>query len=112
MLPRRAAVNQRSAAIRRAVIASLPARRHAFSGRGCLSFARKEGSILMKNLTKLRMDRGWSKAELARQSHLHPTQIGLFESGRLIPYASQVAKLAVALGVTGDPNDLLSEAED
>jgi len=58
----------------------------------------------MKRLTHLRMARGWTKAELARRARVHPSQIGLFESGRLIPYEGQLAKLATALEVDASVN--------
>lgn len=61
-------------------------------------------------MTKLRMTKGWSKAELARRAQVHPSQVGLFESGRMVPYESQLAKLTAALGA--DPSvDLLAESE-
>lgn len=64
----------------------------------------------MKVLTALREAKGWSRSELARQSKLHPSQIGLFESGRMVPYESQLVKISAALGV--DPStDLLADIE-
>lgn len=64
----------------------------------------------MKVLTMLRESKGWSRSELARQSKLHPSQIGLFESGRMVPYESQLAKISAALEVDSSV-DLLAEAE-
>ncbi len=64
----------------------------------------------MKMVTVLREAKGWNRSELARQSGLHRSQITLFESGRMVPYASQLAKLAAALGVDRSV-DLLAEAE-
>lgn len=64
----------------------------------------------MKRITRLRLDKEWSKAELARRAQVHPSQIGLFESGRLIPYPSQLIKLAAALGVD-ESVDLMAEAD-
>lgn len=64
----------------------------------------------MKMITVLREAKGWNRSELARQSGLHRSQITLFESGRMTPYPSQLAKLTTALGV--DPSaDLLAEAD-
>lgn len=54
----------------------------------------------MKIMTLLRESKGWNRSELARQSGLHRSQITLFESGRMIPYPSQLEKLVTALGVT------------
>ena len=53
----------------------------------------------MDTVTTLRLRKGWSKAELARRAGLNASTVGVIESGRLIPYAGQVAKLAAALGV-------------
>jgi len=53
----------------------------------------------MEHLQQIRRARGWSRAELARRARLHPTTVGLIESGRLLPYPTQLAKLATALGV-------------
>ena len=50
-------------------------------------------------LTDERIHRRWSRAELARRSGLNPTTVGLIESGRFQPYPTQLAKLAMALGV-------------
>ena len=50
----------------------------------------------MKFLTRERLFRGWSKAELARRAGLHPSQVGQIEAGRVAPYDSQVRKLAAA----------------
>ena len=65
----------------------------------------------MKNLTRLRVAKGWSKAELARRAHVHPSQVGLFESGRLVPYESQLVKLAAALAVDANVN-LLADVDE
>lgn len=53
----------------------------------------------MKSLRKLRVERGWSQAELGRRSRIHPSDISRFESGRAVPYPVQAEKLAAALGV-------------
>jgi transcriptional regulator with XRE-family HTH domain len=51
----------------------------------------------MNYLRIQREARGWSHAELARRASLHASTISLLESGRLVAYPSQVAKLAAAL---------------
>lgn len=56
----------------------------------------------MKVLTRERLERGWSKAELARRATLHPSQVGQIEAGRLVPYNSQLIKLASALGIPAE----------
>ena len=50
-------------------------------------------------LTELRRARGWSKAELARRAQLSEGDVGKIESGRLVPYESQLGRLARALDV-------------
>lgn len=57
-------------------------------------------------ITEHRKMKGWSQAELARRAGMHPSTVSLIESGRQVPYPSQLAKLAKALGV---PADLLEE---
>lgn len=49
-------------------------------------------------LTQLRKAHGWTKAELARRSSLNASTVGAIENGRVVPYASQLRKLAKALG--------------
>ena len=63
----------------------------------------------MKRITDLRLRRGWTKAELARRSCLHPSQIGQIESGRVIPYPVQLEKLASALEWPLEQTDRLME---
>jgi transcriptional regulator with XRE-family HTH domain len=58
----------------------------------------------MTRLEALRTSKCWSRAELARRAGLHPTTVGLIESGRLRAYPGQLEKLARALDVL--PNDL------
>lgn len=53
----------------------------------------------MKVLTLERLRRGWTKAELARRAGLHPSQVGQIEAGRLLPYETQIRKLAIALDI-------------
>jgi transcriptional regulator with XRE-family HTH domain len=53
----------------------------------------------MVNLKFERMRRGWSQAELARRADMNPSTVGLIESGRFLPYESQLAKLTKALGL-------------
>jgi ribosome-binding protein aMBF1 (putative translation factor) len=60
-------------------------------------------------ITKLRELRGWSKAELARRANMAAPCVGQLEHGRLQPYPVQAAKLAAALGWTGDPSALFEE---
>lgn len=53
----------------------------------------------MLELTREREARGWTRAELARRARMQAGDVGRIESGRLVPYDSQLRKLARALGV-------------
>ena len=61
----------------------------------------------MKRLTQLRLERGWSKSELARRAGLNQTTVSAIENGRLVPYEVQLAKLSAALDVV--PESLCEE---
>ncbi len=50
-----------------------------------------------------RKQRGWSQAELARRTGMHPADISRIESGRLQPYPGQIRKIESALKI--DPAD-------
>ncbi len=65
----------------------------------------------MLRLTQLRGQAGMSQAELARRAGLHHSTVSLVESGRLLPYPSQLAKLASGLGFSESPERLLDEVE-
>lgn len=65
----------------------------------------------MKLLTKMREAKGWSKFDLSRKTKIHPASVGKFESGRLLPYPVELAKIAKALNFGGDPQTLLEEVE-
>jgi len=54
------------------------------------------------NLTRLRLAKQWSRAELARRARIAAGDVGKIESGRLRPYDSQLRKLARALGMPPD----------
>jgi transcriptional regulator with XRE-family HTH domain len=64
----------------------------------------------MITLTKLREAKGWSRAELGRRARMSGGDIGKIENGRMVPYESQLTKLARALGVSSKA--LLTEASD
>jgi transcriptional regulator with XRE-family HTH domain len=63
-------------------------------------------------LAQEREHRGWSKSELARRARMHPSTVGLIESGRRKPYPKELARLAKVLKWSGDPASLLEEAKD
>jgi transcriptional regulator with XRE-family HTH domain len=56
----------------------------------------------MLNLTRFRLAKRWSRAELARRARIAAGDLGKIESGRLQPYDSQLRKLARALGIPSD----------
>jgi len=64
-------------------------------------------------LTTERTRRGWSRSELARRAHMNPSTVSLIEAGRLVPYPSQLRKLAKALRIRqADANWLLVDDTD
>ena len=63
----------------------------------------------MKRLQAMRESLGLSKAKLSRMADLNASTIAWAEQGRFVPYPGQLAKIAIGLGYTGDPNDLLEE---
>ena len=63
--------------------------------------------LAMTSLAYLRRQRGWSQAELARRSGLHPSTISLAESGRFRLSNTQLQKIGLALGVPGTEADTL-----
>ena len=52
------------------------------------------------SLAALRLQHGWSQAELARQGGTSQSYIGRLETGGIDPQLSTVRKLALALGVS------------
>lgn len=52
-----------------------------------------------KIIARLRKEKQWSQNRLARAARLHPSTVSLIESGRLTPGASQMKRIAKALGV-------------
>jgi len=66
----------------------------------------------MLTLTRLRLAKHWSRAELARRARMAAGDVGKIEVGRLMPYDSQLRKLARALGLaTETASRLLDEVE-
>jgi DNA-binding XRE family transcriptional regulator len=51
------------------------------------------------SLAQLRLQRGWSQAELARRAETSQSYIGRLETGNVDPQLSTVRKIAQALGV-------------
>lgn len=59
-------------------------------------------------LSKYREDRGMNRSDLARATGMQAGTIAWIETGRFVPYDSQLNKLAEALDVD-DPEMLLAE---
>ena len=53
--------------------------------------------MMLLKLERLR--RGWSQSQLARRAGINASTVSQIESHRWQPYPSQLAKLALALGV-------------
>lgn len=64
----------------------------------------------MNSLKLKRIEMNWSQSELARRANMSHSDINKIESGRLIPYDSQLIKIAEALGYpVKNRDDLLKE---
>jgi len=61
-------------------------------------------------LEAVRLDRGWSRSQLARRSGVRRRDIAAFEQGTATPTAKDLAAFAVALGVA--PEDLARPQPD
>lgn len=61
-------------------------------------------------LRSFREARGWTRSELGRRATMQASLITQIESGRFIPYDSQLEKLARALNVA-DPDELMKPLE-
>lgn len=46
-----------------------------------------------------RVQRGWTRAELARRTRMDASDIGRIERGQMRPYPGQARKIAAALGI-------------
>ena len=60
-------------------------------------------------LTRERLARGWSRQELAARSRLAPGDVGKITRGILVPYQSQLDRMAQALEWAGPASELLEE---
>jgi len=66
----------------------------------------------VKEVTRQREARGWTRRRLGERADLHPARVGQIESGRVMPYPPELERLARALGYTGEPAGLLEEVPD
>lgn len=65
----------------------------------------------MKRMQQLRIERGWSRAELARHARMDASDIGRIEKGQMCPYPGQLAKIAAALGAVREVTRVLDDVE-
>jgi len=63
----------------------------------------------MKRLKAERLRVNVSQAALGRETGVNQTTISAIENGRVIPSASELARLAGGLGFAGDPASLTDE---
>lgn len=63
----------------------------------------------MKRLTRERERLGLSKQALAQKARISPVYVSQGESGRRIPYPSELERLAEALGWQSKPEALLED---
>lgn len=66
----------------------------------------------MLKLRHLRQERGLSQLQLSYESRVAAPFISQAESGRRRPYPGELERLALALGWSGDPAELLREVSD
>jgi transcriptional regulator with XRE-family HTH domain len=66
----------------------------------------------MLRLTYERIQRGWSKAHLARRARLDQALVSKFESRRARPYPRELRRLAAALGLSATEADQLLQEVD
>jgi transcriptional regulator with XRE-family HTH domain len=63
----------------------------------------------VEKLRALRLERGWTVAELARRARVHPSAVSAIEHGRWKPWPAFARRVARVLGVRVD--ELLGEPE-
>lgn len=68
--------------------------------------------LIPRRLKSERIKRGWNRAQLARAARMQAGTIAWIETGRFVPYQSQLEKIADALGWEGDPAELFEEVAD
>jgi transcriptional regulator with XRE-family HTH domain len=67
----------------------------------------------MKTIRELREAKGWSQAELAHRAQVSPSTVYNWESGRFEPKATQLRRVALALGASMDTiNFVTDEGKD
>ena len=58
--------------------------------------------MLGERIMLLRRGSGWSQTELARQLHISPSAVGMYEQGRREPSLQALVELATVFGVSTD----------
>lgn len=66
--------------------------------------------LIPVQMCRIREEKGMNRAQLARAAKMQAGTITMIENGRLIPYDSQLSKIAAALNVN-DPDSLLEPLE-
>ncbi len=57
---------------------------------------------ISEKIKKLRQEKGWSQAQLAKKLNILPQHISRYERGIIIPSAETMAKIANAFGISID----------
>lgn len=65
----------------------------------------------MKRLTFVRKSQDLSQAKVARAAELDQATVSRIENGRYVPYAGELARIALAMGWKRDPQELLDDVE-
>lgn len=68
-----------------------------------------KGGDALKRLSVVRREKGLSQAKVARAAGIDQATMSRIESGRYVPYPSELQRVADALGFEGDPQELLAE---
>ena len=58
--------------------------------------------MLGERIMLLRRGSGWSQTELAKQLHISPSAVGMYEQGRREPSLQALVELAAVFGVSTD----------
>ena len=58
--------------------------------------------MLGLRIALLRVEKGWSQAELAKRIGVSPSAVGMYEQGRREPSLDLLVRLALELSVTTD----------
>ena len=70
-------------------------------------------ALVPRKLGTVRVSLGLTKAQLAKEAHLQPGMVAWIESGRFVPYETQLIKIAESLrkyGWQGDTESLMEDA--